>query len=634
MYTPLHVHTDYSILDGLSKPAAVVKRCQQIGATACALTDHGSISGAVSFSNTLHKNNIKPILGCELYVGETDEEEKINYHLVLLAKNLNGWKQLIQIVSTSNLPSNFYKKPRLTLQQLSTFITDDLICVCGHPGSIIAESIINADRMLRATSSINSLLNIDGGISITKELREYFGSNLFMEIQCIDSPHSPQLSVFNHCLRHIAKELKIRCVATPDAHYCTHEDAIDQRVLLANQLKTTLPKIAHEVKTGNSVVLEQFFKYDNYHIPTLEEMVGYGNTLEELENTTVISEMCEDYDITRKPELPQYATPNGETSGEYLRKLCREGFLAKRELVNESMRRANLTLNDYGKRFEHEYGVLTDAKLADYFLIVHDIINYAKSLNMVMAPGRGSAAGSLILYMLDATQVDPLEHKLIFERFYNAGRNSADHISLPDVDMDFEIRGRGKVIDYISERFGHEKVAQMITFGRMQGRSALKDVLRAKESCSPEVMDMITKNIPNETEISDHLQEMKEQHGEASIIEWALENRGQEFSEWCSIDGNRLVGPFAKEFEQAIRLEGTKRSMGKHPAGVIIANEPLATICPMVRSAGGGEVLCGLELSDLEKIGCVKFDILGTAVLDKIHIAMDLINNETLVCET
>jgi DNA polymerase-3 subunit alpha len=295
------------------------------------------------------------------------------------------------------------------------------------------------------------------------------------------------------------------------------------------------------------------------------------------------------------------------------------------------------TINGYRDRLESEFTTLTDIGLADYFLIVHDMIHWARKQGQLTGAGRGSAAGALTLYLMLVTHIDPIEFDLLFERFYNAGRNTADHVSLPDVDMDFEIKHRGEVIEYVRSRYGHDRVAQMLTFTRLQGRGALKDVLRAHAACSYDEMNKITDHIPDEAEVSDQLQAMKELDkkeggdGEASIIQWALEHNVEELKPWAHLDNEgRLQGPFAKFFEQAIRIEGTKKSQSKHAAGIVIAQQPLSEVCPMIYDRSSNEQICGLEMNDLESMGHVKFDILGIAMLDKVHGILNLLRTGEL----
>ena len=292
-------------------------------------------------------------------------------------------------------------------------------------------------------------------------------------------------------------------------------------------------------------------------------------------------------------------------------------------------------LQAWGK--QNNVPVIAQQKGADPAAVVFDAYKAAKSRGEVVGAGRGSAAGSLVLYLLGVTDIDPLEYDLIFERFYNAGRSSGGRISLPDVDMDFEKQKREDTIDYIKSQYGYDKVAQIMTFSRMQGRSALKDVLRAHSACSYDEMNLITGWIPDEAEISDQLQEMREADkesggdGDASIIQWALENHAEELSQWCYIDDNgSLQGSMARRFEQAIRLEGTKRSQSKHAAGIVISQSPLDKVCPMVYDKKSGEMIAGMEMGDLESMGHVKFDILGVAMLDKIHGVQNIIKTGEL----
>lgn len=463
---------------------------------------------------------------------------------------------------------------------------------------------------------------------------EMFGKgNFFLEIQLIDQHNMPASKVVAEGLRYISKKTGIPCVATPDAHYAKREDAYDQRVILCNKLDTTVQKIQKSLDQNGNAPLEAFFRSDSYHIPSPEEMQEI-HTDEEINNTKIIADMCEDYEITRPPMLPKFPTPNGMDSEEYLHSLCKEGWLDRLpriERVLESM--PHHTKEEYGERVKKELDILTEAGLADYFLIVRDIVAAARERGEIVGAGRGSAAGSLVLYLLGVTDIDPIEFDLIFERFYNAGRNTAENISLPDVDMDFEKQSRENTIHYIKERYGENKVAQIMTYSRMQGRSALKDVLRAHSACSFEEMNRITEWIPDEADISDQLEEMRQSShdGEASIIQWALENNQKELSPWCYIDDKgKLQGNLARRFEQAIRLEGTKRSQSKHAAGIVISQDPLDKVCPMLYDKNSGEMIAGMEMGDLESMGHVKFDILGIAMLDKIHGVQKLVDTGEL----
>jgi DNA polymerase-3 subunit alpha len=319
--------------------------------------------------------------------------------------------------------------------------------------------------------------------------------------------------------------------------------------------------------------------------------------------------------------LPPFDCPTGFDQDEYLRELCRHGW---RDKIANKIPKENQ--QPYLDRIKYELEVLQGAGLSSYFLIVQDIVNYVRANNWLPGPGRGSAAGCLVSYLIGITSIDPIKYNLFFDRFYNSGRNTKDHISMPDIDVDVPINKREEIIQYIKNKYGHDKVSQMITFNTIKGRGALKDVLRVYGNISFDEMNRITKNIPDEAKIADELQEMKEETGEASIIRWALENNADKLKEWCYIDDNgELQGPLAKRFEQAIRLEGTKSNQSKHAAGICISSQPLKEVCPMVYDSKNYQLIAGMEMQDLESIGIIKFDILGIAYLDKIMLIKDLL---------
>jgi DNA polymerase-3 subunit alpha len=336
--------------------------------------------------------------------------------------------------------------------------------------------------------------------------------------------------------------------------------------------------------------------------------------------------MCEEYDILSAPILPPYDCPNNADPAEYLRELCRQGW--KQKIANDVDKEKHQI---YVDRIKRELDVLQGANLSSYFLTVVDIVNYVRNQGWLPGPGRGSAAGCLVSYLIGITSIDPIKYNLIFERFYNSGRNTKDRVSMPDIDVDVPINKRENVISYIKNKYGEDKVSQMITYNTMKGRGALKEVLRVYGNINFEEMNNITKNIPDEAKIADELQEMKENTGESSIIRWALENNVDRLKEWCYInDSGELAGPLSKRFEQAIRLEGTKSNQSKHAAGVVISSTPLRDICPMVLDTKNKQQIAGMEMQDLEALGMIKFDILGIAMLDKImSISAELSQGDT-----
>jgi len=624
-FSPLHLHTHYSLLDGLSKPSQVAERCEELGYDACAVTDHGTISGAVSFVRAMLDKNIKPILGCEFYLSQQDAtlKEKTNRtlsHLVVLAKNRQGWDDLIELVSRSNKDDVFYFKPRIDLDILEEHnIKKNLISFSGHPGSDLANVLFTDWKQAYNCNTYEEVQSFlkpdwkDQASTLAKRYESIFRKgNFFIEIQLIDQDNSSASRLVGECLRQVSKETGIPPVATADSHYPRKEDAADQRILLCSAMKTTLRKVEEKLQSGDDVGLSGFFRSNNFHIPSLEEMKEI-HTDEEIINTGKIADMCEEYDILGAPNLPKFSCPDNMTEEEYLRHLCRQGWKSRLKRLGKVSTKESETV--YVERIKKELEVIKDANLSGYFLIVRDIVSYVKSKGWLPGPGRGSAAGCLVSYLIGITQVDPIEYGLIFERFYNAGRNTDDRISLPDIDIDVPTTRRDEVIDYIKSKYGYDNVSQMITFGRLQGRSALKEVLRVHNACSYDEMNFITKSLPQEHEISDQLQDMEE----SSVIRWTLLHQPEVLSDHCRIleDGS-LEGEHARLFEQAIRIEGTYKSQGKHAAGVVISSRKLNEVCPMVRETKGAERIAGMEMVDLEAMGHVKFDILGVNLLDKI----------------
>jgi DNA polymerase-3 subunit alpha len=607
----------FSLLDGLSKPEQMAERCKSINATACALTDHGNIAGAVKFYAAMKRAGIKPILGCELYICEQDpsvqEKENRNLsHFLVLAQNYNGWQDLIKIVSESNKPEYYYHKPRLNLEKLSELNSGNLIAITGHLGSTLADAILDNYQLKSDWKEL--------GIQHINKIKTLFNNKVFLEAQLMDVENLPVQKILTDAIRVLGKETNTYVICTPDAHYCNREDAIDQRILLCNNLKTTFPEISRKISNDEEVTMGCFFTSDNYHIPSQEEMTAL-HTETEIKNTNYVANLIEDYDILSKPNLPPFECPKGYNPDEYLRQLCRDGW---RDKIADNIPKEDQQI--YVDRIKYELEVLQGAGLSSYFLIVQDIVNYVRKNGWLPGPGRGSAAGCLVSYLIGITSIDPIKYHLLFDRFYNSGRNTADRISMPDIDVDVPINKREVIIDYIKNKYGHDKVSQMVTFNTIKGRGALKDVLRVYGNISFEEMNKITKNIPDEAKIADELQEMKEETGESSIIRWALENNVDKLKEWCYIDDNgELQGPLAKRFEQAIRLEGTKSNQSKHAAGIAISAQSLNQICPMIYDSKNGQPIAGMEMQDLESIGIIKFDILGIAMLDKIMTIEDLL---------
>jgi DNA polymerase-3 subunit alpha len=409
----------------------------------------------------------------------------------------------------------------------------------------------------------------------------------------------------------------------PVSYYTNKEDAKLHRVLLCSDMKTTLPKILKCIRPDNRGGINIDSKFPNEHSDKLVYFmqdsfyVKNKNESKGLDKSKLkeIYDQCEDYDILNKPMLPKFECPGGITEESYLKELCRKGW--KKLLIEQNKVADEKNKQKYLDRFKEEFDIIKDANLFGYFLIVHDIIKYVNDRGWLSGPGRGSAAGCLISYLIGITKIDPIEFDLLFARFYNAGRNTADHISLPDIDIDVPGTKRDEIIAYLKDKYGHSRVSQMLTFGRLQGKSAIKEVLRINEACSFGEMNAISNCIPDEAKISDQLAEMDDE--DRSIIRWALINNAEELRDFCRLsEDGKLEGEYAEYFEQAIQIEGTFKTQGKHAAGVVISAEPLQKVCPMVKQKGSSEKIAGLEMTDLEALGHVKFDILGINLLDKI----------------
>jgi DNA polymerase-3 subunit alpha len=626
-YTPLHVHSEYSLLDGLSKCDDIAERAEKIGSSACAITDHGSVSGAVDFSREMKSAGLKPLLGCELYVapdGAANERNKENKRLVhqpVIAKNLNGWKDLLNLVSESNKKENFYHKPRVDMDILSQAGSKkNLICFSGHLGSVLADAITDGE-------------NLDPdwmkkGMYAAKNLEVMFGKgNFFIEIQLIDSKINKFAGMVGNALRQIAKATKIPCVATPDAHYCERKDAEDQRVLLCTFFKKNISQVQREIKQGAANrSLITFFKSDNYHIPSYDDMKEF-HTEEELANTNLVVDMCEDYNILKSPEPPEFQCPDGLSPEEYLRKLNRDGWQKKMGHIDKNTEE----FKRYGERVNHELEIFTSIGLSSYFLIVDDILRFVRSRGYITGPGRGSAAGCMVSNLLGITQVDPIPYNLIFERFYNAGRNAPGKISWPDIDFDIPKAAREETIEYIKEKYGEECVAQIQTFQTLKGKASLTRVMSARGNISFDEQKAITKCLQDEAKVSDELKDIEDEYGYSSSILWALENTPDKLKEWCHIgEDGKLEGRLAKIFEQAIRIEHTKIIAGTHAAGIVVSSSPISESCPMVLDSKGKSYRAGYDGPSCEDSGLLKLDCLAIRGLDKIMDVEKIVGGEDL----
>jgi DNA polymerase III subunit alpha len=576
-FVHLHLHTDYSLLDGAIQIKPLSERLETLGMKACAMTDHGNMYGAISFYNTMKAKGIKPIIGCETYLAIGDRKdrtagaagEKRNHHLILLAKNYEGYRNLSRLTSKA-FTEGFYYKPRIDKDLLAKH-SEGLIalssCMSGVPSALLAQ-----DRF-------------DDAAAQALEFQDILGKgNYFLEIQ--EHGLEPQARI-RKPLVELSKKTGIPLVATNDAHYLMPDDFRAHDVLLC-------------IGSAKSVHDENRLKYHtpNFYVRTADEMWQiFGAELPEaLQRTVEIAERC-DFEMPKGINyLPNYPIPASEvglSANDYFEKVVRDGYQTRKARVWD-LEMADGTLacpiEDYDKRLWHEMEVIKRMGYAGYFLIVWDFVKYAKENGIPVGPGRGSSAGSLVAYCLGITDVDPLKYNLFFERFLNPER-----VSMPDIDIDFCVRGRGKVINHVAELYGRDSVCQIVTFGTLASKAAIKDVGRALDMPYAEV-DRISKMIPPPV------------RGRNVSIEQAIEQ----------------VPELRKAMEQtpqvrdlidlARRLEGCARHVSVHAAGVVITPEPLEELIPIAMSAKD-EVTTQYEMTDLEKVGVLKMDFLALNTL-------------------
>jgi len=568
-FTHLHVHSHYSLLDGLSKIPDLLDYTKELGMDAVAVTDHGVLYGNIQFYKEAKKRGIKPIFGMEAYIAARSMHDKQpgiddkRYHLTLLAKNNTGYKNLIQLSSKSHL-EGFYYKPRVDKKLLREY-SAGLIALSGCLNGEISRAILSGNK-----SEAESLI---------AEYTDIFGKeNFYLELQ--HHPNIPEQIKLNSELKKLGKKLSLEVVATQDSHYLRPEDAEAQDILLAIQTgdKTT------DEKRGLTM------KDEDFSLKSPQEMAeAFKDIPSALENTQKIADMC-DVDIELgKYQLPYFEVPKGKTQDKYLRELCEKGLVIRYgSKYKESKVR---------ERLNYELDVIKKTGFASYFLIVQDFVNWAKSKGIVVGPGRGSAAGSIASYLLNITDIDPLKYDLIFERFLQIDRNE-----LPDIDIDFADTRRDEVLEYVSKKYGRENVAQIITFGTMAARAAVRDVGRAL-NYPYEFCDKVAKTIPMMMNFEQALRESQE---------FALLYQGDR-------DARRLI-------DTARKLEGVARHASTHACGVVITKEPLTNSVPLQLSSQSSTAqISQYEMHAIEDLGLLKMDFLGLKNLTIIENAREQI---------
>ena len=569
-FTHLHVHTEYSLLDGSNKIKEYVARVKELGMDSAAITDHGVMYGVIDFYRAAREAGINPILGCEVYVApgsrfdrEVGSGDDRYYHLVLLAENNQGYSNLMKIVSKAFV-EGFYYKPRVDLELLEKYhegIIALSACLAGEVARYLARGMYEDAKI------------------VALRYQDIFGKgNFFLELQ----DHGiPEQQTVNQQLLRMHRETGIDLVATNDVHYTMAEDAEPHDVLLCLQ---TQKKLSDENRMR--------YEGGQYYVKSPEEMARlFPYALEALENTHKIAERCHveiEFGVTK---LPKYDVPDGLTSWEYLNKLCYEGLEQRYHPATEELK----------KRLDYELSTIKNMGYVDYFLIVWDFIKYARDNDIMVGPGRGSAAGSLVAYTLGITQLDPIRYDLLFERFLNPER-----VSMPDIDVDFCFERRQEVIDYVRRKYGDDCVVQIVTFGTLAARGVIRDVGRVLDMPYAQV-DTIAKMIPQELNIT-----IDKALGMNPELRKAYEEQD---------DIHRLI-------DLAKRLEGLPRHTSMHAAGVVISQKDVSEYVPLSR-AQDGSIVTQFTMTTLEELGLLKMDFLGLRTLTVIQNAVKMVEKST-----
>ncbi len=568
-FAHLHLHTEYSLLDGACRIKGLMDRVKELGQTAVAITDHGCMYGCIEFYKAAKAADVKPIIGCEVYVAPRRMEDRIygvdneSYHLVLLCESMKGYENLCQIVSQA-YTRGFYGKPRADLELLEQY-HEGLIALSACLGGAVPQNLLQNDY--------------DGAKDYALNMRRIFGeNNYFLELQ--DHGIEAQQSV-NLGIKRIARETGIPLVITNDAHYLRREDADMQDVLLC-------------VQTGKTVDEEHRMRMEphgEYYLKSEAELLErFPGMQEALDNTAKIAERCNVEFIFNQYHLPSFPVPEGYDSESYFRKLCSDGF---RERYPQAPK-------EYVERLEYEIGVISRMGYVNYYLIVWDFIRYAKEQGIPVGPGRGSGAASIVAYCMHITEVDPMKYALIFERFLNPER-----VSMPDFDTDFCQERRGEVIDYVMRKYGADHVAQIATFGTMAARGAVRDVGRALNFTYAQT-DVVAKLIPGTPHMT---------------LDEALKTSPQLKSMYDEDERVRLL------IDTARSLEGMPRNTSTHAAGVVITARPVCDYVPL--SKNDDTIVTQYTMTTIEELGLLKMDFLGLRNLTVIHDAEELIRKHT-----
>lgn len=573
-FVHLHNHSEFSLLDGLSKIKDMVKHAKDLGMSAIAITDHGNMYGTINFYKACLEIGIKPIIGAEIYISKRTRHDKEagidsdSNHLILLAKNLQGYKNLMKIISIAGL-EGYYYKPRTDMQLLRDY-HQGLICLSACLGGFIADPLMHNQEETAQKRA--------------KELNEIFGQdNFYLELQ--KHLNIPEQDILNSKLIELSRKLGIPLVATNDNHYIRSSDAEAQEALLCIQTQTTIDTKGRKLSMISS---------PDFYIKTQEEMTGlFVQTPEAIENTVKIANMCDLEISLGKWIMPKLDVPDGKTAADFMREKVEEGLITRYQTVTPEIT----------ERAEYELSIILKKGYETYILIVADFVNWAKAQGITVGPGRGSNAGSIVSYALNISDVDPLFFKLPFERFLNPMRPSP-----PDIDLDFADNRRDEVIEYVTEKYGRDKVAQIITFGTMEARGSVRDIGRAL-GYPYAIPDRISKMIPMGWQ------------GHAMTIDKALEQSPELKIAYSMEDDTRKILDLAR------KVEGVARHASVHAAGVVIADKEITEYTPLQRETNGDKIISQYDMYSIgeDGVGLLKIDFLGLRNLTIIQEALKFI---------
>ncbi len=585
----MNISTYYSILQCLLSPEKIIKACKAAGYDKLILADT-NLSGVVEFYQTCKKEGIKPIIGVTIKVTELPVEDKGEHNkmhdLTLVARNKVGYKNLLKIVSLSNnfdhiLDTKFQRIPRLHLYELKPF-TAGLTALIGAEGS----ELYTYGTTTTDVTAVEYVLN---------KYQSLFGKENVLFNGLIDE----------------------NSICWSNTRYLKEEEQEDFHVILSILLKCRLKELPAKMASEIPSLLPLLKPL----ALLTKEQRDTTFSREQVAATEAFLDSVEEYDILSKPKVPKFDCPDGMSQSEYLTNLCRVGW-TRRFPKWESEEKKKV----YADRVKYELSVLQGCELDGYFLVVQDYINWAKRQGMLVGPGRGSSAGSLVAYLLGITEVDPIPYNLLFERFYSADRSAGGVITLPDVDTDFPRNRRQEVIEYIENKYGINRVGHIITFGQLKGAGALTEVLRSHDVFEPKKIKSITKFIPTQDKISDRMESEKENN----VLRFTLKyfpDALKELGRWEEDEekNGRVVGEYSYYLEQAIRVEGCIRGYGIHASGILISNEDLEEVVPLIIESKGKNRMVGLEMGAAEAAGTVKADILGLESLDKLQDIKELL---------